>query len=274
MSRIESWLCCRPALLTTMSRPPRPLDGVGHELLAERLAAQVARQGEADPALGLDQRDDLARVGLLVRQVVDGDVGALAGIGDGGGPAHAGVATGDQRLAPGEAARALVARLAVVRAGIHLAGQAGPGLGLPLERGPGIFRRRVLERLGCRLRRRALGEGRRGDRTEGQAEPGGAANHCPAGDRRRVVRVHGVAPLSGMAPQRGGTAGVANRYAGGSAAAQGVLSDAADRTVNRCRSRLCAVPQRNSRAADRFGHLWRTERRACAFCSWKTRPSS
>ncbi len=35
---------------------------------------------------------------LFGREIIDGDVGALARIGDGGGTTHAGIAAGDQRL--------------------------------------------------------------------------------------------------------------------------------------------------------------------------------
>ena len=49
----------------------------------------------------LDQRDDLARVRLLVGQVVDRDVRPFAGEGDRRGTPHPGIAAGDQRLAAG-----------------------------------------------------------------------------------------------------------------------------------------------------------------------------
>jgi hypothetical protein len=93
-----------------------------------RLSARLADQGL-----------DLAGVRLLGRQIVDGDVGAFAGVGDGGGAAHAGIAAGDQSLATLQAARADIAVLAMVRARRHLSGKARPRLGLRFERRLGIF---------------------------------------------------------------------------------------------------------------------------------------
>ena len=122
-----------------MSSPPSSCTASGDQLLAERLVAQVAGDGHALAPLGLDQLDDLARIGLLVRQVVDRDVGALAGEGDGRGPAHAGIAAGDQRLAAGQPARAVIARLAMVGPRLHLAGETRPGLRLRLNGGFGYL---------------------------------------------------------------------------------------------------------------------------------------
>ncbi len=62
---MEAWACCRPALLTRMSRPAQTAHRAGDQVLAERLVTQVAWQGQSDAALGLDQRDYLARVGLF-----------------------------------------------------------------------------------------------------------------------------------------------------------------------------------------------------------------
>ena len=77
-----------------------PGDRVGDQLLAERFVADVARQGHRLAAGRLDQLHDLARVWFLGGQVADRDVGAFARIGDRRGPADAGVAAGDERLAP------------------------------------------------------------------------------------------------------------------------------------------------------------------------------
>ena len=85
------------------------------------------------------------RIRLLGRKIIDRDIGAFARIGDGGGAAHAGIAAGDQRLAAGEPAGALVAFLAVVRPRLHLAREARPGLGLLLERRLRIFVVRIAE---------------------------------------------------------------------------------------------------------------------------------
>jgi hypothetical protein len=127
VSRIDSRLCWRPAFITRMSRPPSPCTGLIDEILAEGLVANVARNGEARPPALPDERDDLARVRLLLRKVVDGDVRAFARRGDRPGAAHAGIAARDQRLAAGEPSGAAIAGLAVVRPGIHLARKTGQG---------------------------------------------------------------------------------------------------------------------------------------------------
>ena len=78
-------------------------------------------------------------------EIVDRHIGAFAGIGDGGGAAHAGIAAGDQRLAALEPAGTLVAGLAMVGRRLHFAGQARPGLLLLLERRLGIFVERIFK---------------------------------------------------------------------------------------------------------------------------------
>jgi hypothetical protein len=113
--------------------------GVLDQLLAEFLIAKIAWNGQADAALGLDQGDDLVGVRLLVRVIIDRHVGALPGIGNGGGASHAGVAAGDEGLASLQTSRAAIAFLAVVGNGIHLAREAGPGLGLSRKRRDGIL---------------------------------------------------------------------------------------------------------------------------------------
>ena len=125
--------------------------------------------------LALDQLDYLARIGLLVRQVVDRDVGPLAGEGDGGGAAHARISAGDQGLPAGEPARAVIARLAMVGPRLHLAGEPGPGLRLRLERRLRVLGRRIDHRC-CRRRSCRLGGGRgRGGETCGRGADGTAA---------------------------------------------------------------------------------------------------
>jgi hypothetical protein len=42
----------------------------GYKLLAKRLIANVAWNGQADTILGFDERDDLARVWLFCREIV------------------------------------------------------------------------------------------------------------------------------------------------------------------------------------------------------------
>jgi hypothetical protein len=121
-----------------------PFEGARNKLLAELFVAEIARDGQAVASFRLDQGDDLLCVRLLVRKIIDGDVGAFACIGDGGGAAHAGIAAGDEGLAAGEPARSPVAFFAVIGTGFHLACKAGPRLGLSLERRLGKFAGRVL----------------------------------------------------------------------------------------------------------------------------------
>src|SRR6202012_3289789 len=83
------------------------------------------------------QVDHFLCIVLFVRQVTDRDIGALARVSDRDGAADAGIATGDERLAAGQPAAALVAGLAMVRSWIHLAGQSRPWLVL---RGEGWVR--------------------------------------------------------------------------------------------------------------------------------------
>jgi hypothetical protein len=121
--------------------------GVGDESGAERLIAKVARQGHRVASGILNQFDHFLRVRLLVRIVVDGDVGAFARIGDGGRAAHAAVAAGDQRPSSGQPPAALVAGLAVIGLGLHFARKSRPGLRLALERRLRVFANGVLHAL-------------------------------------------------------------------------------------------------------------------------------
>src|ERR1700743_3256488 len=123
------------------------LHGVSDELGTEGFLPKVARQGHAIASRILDELDHLLRVGLLVRIVVDGDVGAFACVGDGGRAAHAAVAAGDQRLSTGQPPATLVTGLAVIGFGIHLARKSRPGLRLALEGRLGIFADGVLHAL-------------------------------------------------------------------------------------------------------------------------------
>jgi hypothetical protein len=87
-------------------------DGVGYELVAERLSTQFARKRDGLASGSLDERDDFLRIRLFDGQVIDRDVGAFPGEGDRRGAAHPGVAASDQRLAPHQPAGAFVTRLA------------------------------------------------------------------------------------------------------------------------------------------------------------------
>src|SRR3569833_1388597 len=123
-------------------------DGVGDALLAEGLLAEVARERHALAAGVLDQLDHVAGGWLFARKIVDRHVGAFARIGDGRGAAHAGIAAGDQRLAPSEPSRAFVARLAMVRWRLHVLCEARPRLLLLGERRLRVFVDWILQRCG------------------------------------------------------------------------------------------------------------------------------
>src|SRR4051794_7867093 len=77
-----------------------PLDGSGDDLPTRLAVDEVAGHehggtaGPADPARGV------LRVGLLLGEIADRDVGALTGVSDRHGAPDAGVAAGDERLEP------------------------------------------------------------------------------------------------------------------------------------------------------------------------------
>jgi len=65
-SRTDSRDCCRAALFTTISRPPSPFTARFHQFPAELLLPEIAGDGKADAAFGLDQRNDLLASGSSV----------------------------------------------------------------------------------------------------------------------------------------------------------------------------------------------------------------
>ena len=89
------------------------------------LVLEVAGQLERGPAGVAHDARGLVGVALLVLEVGDRDVGALAGEGERDGAADARVAAGDDRLAAFEPARAAVGRLAEVGRLAHLALEPG-----------------------------------------------------------------------------------------------------------------------------------------------------
>ena len=90
--RFAAGLRCRPDI-----QPAKPLDGVGDEFEQNASSLQIARKREAlRPSL--DQRDDLLRIRLLGRKIVDRDIGAFPRVSDRRRPPHAGVAAGNKRL--------------------------------------------------------------------------------------------------------------------------------------------------------------------------------
>ena len=136
------------------------LDGPAHDVFAGLLGTDVSRQGDGLAAGFLDQLDHFLSVGFFGRVVVDGHIRPFPGKGDGHGAADAAVAAGDEGLAPGQATRAVIAGLAMVRTRLHLAGERRPFLALLPERLAGVFGARVLQRLGGTSRAAAfLGDG-------------------------------------------------------------------------------------------------------------------
>src|SRR5690606_30114427 len=110
--------------------------------------AQIGLDGDAGASRLLDQPGRLARVVGLLRQVREGDVGALTGVGDGHGAADAGVTSGDERLAPLQPVRADVALLPVVGDRLHRVGAAGGILLLRRESGEVLGHRRSPSSIG------------------------------------------------------------------------------------------------------------------------------
>ena len=110
--------------------------GTLRELTCAQLVRQVARQqGDAAPGLPHPVRR-LLGVRLLLREVPDRDVGALAGERDGDGAPDPRVPAGDEGSPSDEPARPDVGLLAVVGDGLHRAGGTG---GLLLLRREGLL---------------------------------------------------------------------------------------------------------------------------------------
>ena len=114
-----------------------------HRLLdqppAEGPVPQVTRDRNSHSAGVLDQLDHFARIRLFGRQIVDGNIRALAGVGNRGCAAHAGVAARDERLAAVQSAGTAVAGFTVIRLWMHFPGQSRPGLVLFFKGWRGIF---------------------------------------------------------------------------------------------------------------------------------------
>ena len=119
--------------------PAKTIDRPLHHVPAPGLVLDVPRQSESPATLRFDQGDHLFRVSLLIGQITDSDIGALAGIGDRGRAADAGVATSDERLPASQAPRSLVALLAMVWFRIHLPSQPRGRLGLLRKGRAGIY---------------------------------------------------------------------------------------------------------------------------------------
>lgn len=142
--------CCRPALDTRISSPPRPAMACSTSFCRTPLRADRLESRRICVRL-LDQRNHFLRVRLLDRKVVDCNIGTLARIRNRCRASHARVAPRDQRLAPHQPSRALVAGLTMIQLWCHLACEPRPGLWLHRKRRPRILGRRVRHRLprGC-----------------------------------------------------------------------------------------------------------------------------
>ena len=100
---VEAFGTARPVVAGVVDQDVQaaePADGVVDDLFARLARPEVAGDEHGSPPGRLDQGLGRVGVGLFVGQVVDGDVGALAGVGDRDGAADPGVATGDQRPHP------------------------------------------------------------------------------------------------------------------------------------------------------------------------------
>ena len=136
--------CWCPATFTSRSSPPSALHRIGDELRAEGLILDVPGQRHGFPAGFFDQGDDLLRIGLFARQVIESDVRSFASESDRRRTADARVGPGDQGLPALEAAEALVALLAVIGLRVHFPRQTGNRLRLLGKLNTGILLRRVL----------------------------------------------------------------------------------------------------------------------------------
>ncbi len=85
-----------------------------YEFTAPGLVGDVAWKRDRHAAFRLDEGDDFFCIGLFFRQVGYRDVSALSRKGDGDGTTNAGVAAGDQSLAPRQLACAFVSFFAVI----------------------------------------------------------------------------------------------------------------------------------------------------------------
>ena len=125
MEPASSLLKWKPALFTRMSSPPNSATASSTTRRQASASVEVTGDGGALAPGLLHPGERLRCVGLLLREVIDGDVGALAGEGDRHSAADAGVTAGDQGAQAGQLPRPGVGLLAVVGARAHLGRQAG-----------------------------------------------------------------------------------------------------------------------------------------------------
>ena len=119
--------------------------GLFDHLPAPVFIGDVAGKVDGFAAFSLDQRDDFGGVLALGRQIGEGHIGAFPSIGDGGRAADAAVRAGDQGLASFQLAGTLIAVLAMIGLGVHLARFAGHGLRLAWEGRLWILLARILK---------------------------------------------------------------------------------------------------------------------------------
>jgi hypothetical protein len=98
-----------------MSIPPELGRGALDELAAERRVGDVARDTHPDAARLADDVEDPVRILLLLGEIRDGDVGALACEGDRDRGADSRVAAGDECLPTEQSVGAAVRVLAMIR---------------------------------------------------------------------------------------------------------------------------------------------------------------
>lgn len=103
-------------------------DGIGDQFVAKRLIANIAGQGDGVALFGANQIHHFLGIGFFRRQVVGRHVRAFAREGDGRRAAVAGIAAGNQCLAPSQAPGALVAGFAMIGTRLQFADQARPRL--------------------------------------------------------------------------------------------------------------------------------------------------
>src|SRR5690606_28116457 len=114
------------------------VDRATHQFLAELLILDVAGKQQRRAAGLLDPARGLSRVLLLI-EIGNRNVGALAGEGDGDSAADTGVAAGDERCATLEPARAAIGPFAVVGNRVHQGSLSRHVLVLRVEWRGGIF---------------------------------------------------------------------------------------------------------------------------------------
>ena len=87
-----------PGVVDKDIEPAKPFTASSTSLRQKASSRRSPGNGKSDATLRFDQRNDLLRIVLLGREIIDRNIGAFARISNGGGAAHARVAAGNQRL--------------------------------------------------------------------------------------------------------------------------------------------------------------------------------